>query len=499
MASAILSSIPTLANSYLVKFVDTGDRLIDSTLVVLGGTLVATALTFVSTNWVRIYNRFVYYLWGMYADPLNYKHAPFYVASHLLITDNEFSDRLATSRELRYECIFNDESPIYCGTREQFGKILAQFVRERDLLYGNHFNFVPKNNDCIISPHIGGGTGYWICGVAATGDTVYLNSNGEICSTNYAALQEFGDRGGGLYNYVKTQLNAAPPMKSSGLLFVPELDGRVLTLRNTGTLSERKTFDSLFFEQKTELVTLLDKFKKETLYPPHVPIDNKLGILLYGPPGTGKTATITAIANSLGRHVLRINFAALQTREQLDTILNTLDYGQYVIELDELDLILNVLGTNAALPLKRDAVDMSSLILLSEEERKQVLEGLRTKKTASSLDMAYLLQKLDGLESAQNRIIVGTTNHIEKINPALLRPGRFDLKLCLGNCTIQMVSDILAHFYQCDPSTLDTAGLQDRVISPVELINLAIQRPDAATVLQELRSIQTIETETLSS
>jgi SpoVK/Ycf46/Vps4 family AAA+-type ATPase len=261
-----------------------------------------------------------------------------------------------------------------------------------------------------------------------------------------------------------------------------------------GTISSKKTFDSLFFEQKPALMSLLKKFKDKTLYPPHVSMDTKLGILLYGPPGTGKTGTISAIANELGRHIITINFAEIRFCKDLDIILDPAryPYKDFLFVFDELDCILDALGE-----LKQESSstnDWGTMLLAAEgDERKGIIEMMRNErqfKPTASIDMAYLLQKLDGLVSAEDRVIIATTNNPDKINPALLRPGRFDIKLCLGHCSRTMLADILAYYYKGVDGVREKvmeAKLHEGAITPLELINRAMQVEGIDALLADLR------------
>ena len=102
--------------------------------------------------------------------------------------------------------------------------------------------------------------------------------------------------------------------------------------------------------------------------------------------------------------------------------------------------------------------------------------------------MGYILQKLDGLESCENRLIIATTNNPDKINPALLRPGRFDLKICLSLAKEEIIIDILSNFYGEEfRSKISGANLPGNYFSPLELINYAVQEPNCEIMLQNLK------------
>ena len=231
--------------------------------------------------------------------------------------------------------------------------------------------------------------------------------------------------------------------------------------------------------------------KENKLYPSHIPMDNKLGILLYGPPGTGKTGTISAIANYLQRSITIINFAEITTINELDNVLTSDKYKETIFVFDEFDCILDAIGNNSNGEYKKD---WGSMLLAAEgEERKQIIEMMKTGKKVPTLNIGYLLQKLDGLESTEGRVIVATTNNPDKINPALLRPGRFDLKLCLSNCTKEMYCDILENYYKEEKDVVKKvrqANIREFRFSPLELLNMAMQNNKLDDLLKYIRELK---------
>jgi mitochondrial chaperone BCS1 len=119
------------------------------------------------------------------------------------------------------------------------------------------------------------------------------------------------------------------------------------------------------------------------------------GYLFYGPPGTGKTSFTEVIAGVMGMDVCYLNLGSENLDDDsVNTALNTAP-PRSIILLEDID----------ALFVGREAV---------------------TKNTQKQISFSGLLNALDGVRSQEGRIVFMTTNHPEKLDPALMRPGRAD-------------------------------------------------------------------------
>ncbi len=157
-----------------------------------------------------------------------------------------------------------------------------------------------------------------------------------------------------------------------------------------------------------------DYYKEYQLKPPK-------GILLYGPPGCGKTLIAKAVANSLARHVEKISgneaksyFINIKGPELLD---------KYVGESER--KIREVFRKA-----KEQAMEGIPVIVFFDE-----FESLfRTRGSGISSDIEstivpMFLSEIDGVEDIRNVIIIGASNRQDLIDPAVLRPGRLDIKI----------------------------------------------------------------------
>jgi len=147
-------------------------------------------------------------------------------------------------------------------------------------------------------------------------------------------------------------------------------------------------------------------------------IPYRRGYLLYGPPGTGKTSFVKAIAGHLDYNICLIN---LSERGLTDDRLNY--------------LLCNLPERSIALLEDVDAAFAN---------RAQVGED---GYSGMNVTFSGLLNALDGAASGEDRILFLTTNHQERLDEALLRPGRVDLKVEIGWATPEVVDGMWERFY----------------------------------------------------
>lgn len=491
MSAAVLQQLTTLSTLYLTDVVQTGSRAIDNSLIALAAMVFGLAMNTLVTNWRQYYNCVIYHLYRMRYHPFELRRAPYSIPSRT--TFNQVED--IYKHTYRIHLMWNTPPEVDMYDPEYVNAI-ARFINMNNLtpifnVNGvkllENFNVGATNNSKF--------KGIYIIDIDSNGEPIYYSNESHciLVSDSSGSPQDYVTKFCyKIRDIVREEKNKTKMVYDA--IYVPSGKDEG-SLQKVGSVNKKKTFDSLFFSQKKELLEVLNKFQTKTMYPSHIGMDTKLGILLYGPPGTGKTGTITAIANMLQRNIIIINFTSVTTCGQLDALLTPERFKDHIFVFDEFDCILDALGgTNREA--KEEKNDWGTMLLAAEgEERKQILTMMREGKKVTKdqpIDMAYLLQKLDGIVSAEDRMIIATTNNPDKINSALLRPGRFDLKLCLGPCTRAMVCDILAYYYK------DIEGVQgrvaavrlpDSVITPLELVNLAMQKESLDAVLKHLSAV----------
>ncbi|KAK7271731.1 hypothetical protein RJT34_27870 [Clitoria ternatea] len=188
------------------------------------------------------------------------------------------------------------------------------------------------------------------------------------------------------------------------------------------------TFETLAMEQikKEEIIKDLVKFKKGKDYYAKIGKAWKRGYLLYGPPGTGKSTMIAAIANFMNYDVYDVELTAVKDNTELRKLLIETP-SRSITVIEDIDCSLDLTGQRKQKKeTSADDEDPKDPMRRNEEE-----SGKSSKVTLSGL-----LNFIDGIWSAcgGERIIIFTTNYVEKLDPALIRRGRMDKHIEMSYC-----------------------------------------------------------------
>jgi SpoVK/Ycf46/Vps4 family AAA+-type ATPase len=194
------------------------------------------------------------------------------------------------------------------------------------------------------------------------------------------------------------------------------------------------TFESMAMEpeKKREIVEDLLTFSKSKDFYAKIGKAWKRGYLLYGPPGTGKSTMIAAMANLLNYDVYDLELTAVKDNTELRKLLIDTT-SKSIIIIEDIDCSLDLTGQRKNKTEKSSDGENEKLSKeIAKKEAKE--EGSGSKVTLSGL-----LNFIDGLWSASRgeRLIVFTTNYVEKLDPALIRRGRMDMHIELSYCSFE--------------------------------------------------------------
>jgi proteasome-associated ATPase len=216
-----------------------------------------------------------------------------------------------------------------------------------------------------------------------------------------------------------------------------------------------------------------DLYKEHQLRPPK-------GVLLYGPPGCGKTLIAKAVANSLAKQV--------QTKAAADAAAGVTG-GKKPAEGKS--FFLNIKGPE--LLNKYVGETERHIRLVFQRAREKASEGMpvivffdemdsifRTRGSGVSSDVEntivpQLLSEIDGVEGLENVIVIGASNREDMIDPAILRPGRLDVKIKIERPDAEAAKDIFSKYVLTD-LPLHPDDVKEHGGSEQETVDAMIQR-----------------------
>jgi proteasome-associated ATPase len=177
-------------------------------------------------------------------------------------------------------------------------------------------------------------------------------------------------------------------------------------------------------------------FKEHQLRPPK-------GVLLYGPPGCGKTLIAKAVANSLAKKVAEVTGKP--------------DGRAYFLNIKGPELLNKFVGeTERHIRLifqrAREKASEGTPVIVFFDEMDSIF---RTRGSGVSSDVEttivpQLLSEIDGVETLENVVVIGASNREDMIDPAILRPGRLDVKIKIERPDAEAAKDIFSKYLRTD-------------------------------------------------
>ena len=302
-------------------------------------------------------------------------------------------------------------------------------------------------------------------------DKIFIKKNVYLSGYNQKHLRSF-------INFIKDEYKLYQVEANwTQKFFTVQMDGKTPFWASHYT-HNTKTLDTVILErkQKHDLQQDVMAFLNGELVYRKLGIPWTRGYLLHGVPGCGRTSIVKALSAHAKMHIYNLDLSALQSDEQMMAMFRSIPSKSLVL-IEDIDCMTDIVLKRSR-SMKQDEINKKKSIFDAEPLKTATLSGL--------------LNQLDGVSSNHGRILVMTTNHVDKLDPALIRPGRIDQKLELGYCSRQQIVDFYKLFFGQDEDLTDDvySQLPDKILTPAEVSNRFLtHREDKKLAIQSLNDV----------
>lgn len=221
------------------------------------------------------------------------------------------------------------------------------------------------------------------------------------------------------------------------------------------------------------------------------------GYLLHGPAGTGKSSTIKAFIETAKWHTYWINMSNYQNSEELSASLISIPEHAILLfeEIDTQEVSRYDTKSKKADDNKKSGTPTNPNSL--DVIQSTLIKHLDDTKNNAKDKLGLLLNLLDGLLAGHGRIIIMTTNHLDRLDAALIRPGRIDVKIHMDYIDFDQCKRMLEFYYpeQFIPTKI-FEHIQEWNVSPAKVSGICLQHLDSLdNALNSLKELSTLPDE----
>jgi len=263
-----------------------------------------------------------------------------------------------------------------------------------------------------------------------------------------------------------------------------------------------RTFDNVFFEERQKVRKHVEFFLKKKDWYEKKGIPYTIGFMFHGDPGCGKTSTVKAIANTARRHIINIQLSEIKSKEQLRHLFfsdelyvhngNTTE--KYTIPVHERLYVIEDIDAMGDAVLRRE---WKKPVTTKKEDKKKSPEDAwfdrNREDEKETIDLSFLLNLLDGTLEAHGRMLAISSNFPERIDRALIRPGRIDMIVHFKKCNREILREMIDSFYDIQTDVVMDDSM-DYKWSPAEVNQILFRNFDnPENAIKELETLKPVD------
>ena len=270
-----------------------------------------------------------------------------------------------------------------------------------------------------------------------------------------------------------------------------------------------RNFNNIFFDGKKEIISKIDYFLNNREWYIQKGIPYSLGIGLHGPPGTGKTSFIKALANYTNRHIIIISLKIIKTKRQLEQFFfentynnknenSSVSFGKKIIVFEDIDCVGDIILDRKNKETKKHntrskknntinkSVNIGDVLQSICELNENGTCSVPSSTNDQVITLDDILNLWDGIRETPGRILIISSNHYDKLDSALIRPGRIDITHELNNSSHNTISEMYFHLFgkKIDKEILKMVN--EYFYSPAELINMFVSYKNEKEFIERL-------------
>ena len=207
--------------------------------------------------------------------------------------------------------------------------------------------------------------------------------------------------------------------------------------------SSNCTISNLFFEEKERVMKHVHFFQNNKDWYVRKGRPYTLGICTWGPPGCGKTSFEKALALYLDRHIIIVDFDKIKTERELINLFYSEYIEKYKIPYEKRLYVFPDIDRTNNILYKEEFIKINQL----QPEDKNESKKEENKNEDVDLNLSQILNAIDGIMERNGQIFIMSANCPEKLDPAILRPGRIDCKIHFKEFTVPLLEQYIHNFF----------------------------------------------------